>query len=1335
MKFEKRKQRFSIRKYNFGAASVLLGTVIFAIASPKVYAEEIASNQSNVVQAVSENTNELLSNDGTDLQVSQSEATSNSVETTLATENTTDTKVIVEPVLEQINESSASFNTPTIELDNQVIVSDTVDTADLTNESLDETTSASNISDNSSTSNLRMATLASDSTTTEVEASFTRDKSATTNNSITSGNESGQYWPDTKGNSINNYENTTVVDLKTPVQFSDDYYLTPILKSGAADLSLYVNGVKTDIRSLPTDGTGGKPAAINVNSFGENTYFFAKNIFQIWNSTTQNYENYSLKWTIQSVNYPHSDATVAFGYRGTEGGGNPFLSLGSGYQITERGNYINTHLQYFKTVNDTLADKSVDEAIASGDIVAAPVKLHMGYQDIDANESIQLTESIVSKIYVTNLSGLAYQVTEDGFLAITRKYDDPSNVTDLNNDGKGVILFELNIPAEGYDFSITTIGNSGGELSAGSKIAPSLMPTIVYRQPLIINFFELDEDGNKTTQVLQNHREAMGQKGQKYTETADTSAPDQINDWYLVPDQTEGNPDGVYIEGTANIINYYYQRKGNVIVNYVDTSGVDLAGSAGDKNYQSGLVDTPLSFVGTNYNTSENRPERLVTADGKIYSYVQVRKASDSDASEEGVVKNGTTTVTYVYKLVTGDVLAQYVIKGTSDQLIGTTVEADGKAGNLAGTRVVADDAPVGDDYSANAPTKITTADGKVYNLVGNRENAGDAKPTGQVTEATQTVTYEYVLAKGDVVVNYVNEAGVAISGPETNNKTSVTVENQADTGKSYDTTKSYPQTITTADGTKYTYVKVQDGSASETGKVTEGTQTVTYVYRKVVVDETTSTTSGTVIVHYKDTAGNTIAPDETDTKDALVSTTVTKTEDGKIVSSETTPSGVKYDTSDDHKHSTLPGTDGKVYKLVETLTKGPESGTLKEGLTEVTYVYQLAKGDVVVNYVDESGNPISGAETGGNTSVKDMDQADTGTEYDTTDKRPDTITTADGTKYTYTKVQDGSASETGKVTEGTQTVTYVYRKVVAGETTTTTTGTVIVHYQDTEGNTIAGDETDTDKFVVSTTVTKTEDGKIVSSETTPSGAKYDTTDHKAEKLEKDGYTYVLVPSKTVGSESGNVVEGTTEVTYVYQKVAKWIPEIPGVPETDRPMTDYPFDPTQPDAEVPTIPTNPGTDQPVVPHVPGYTPVDPKDNTPLTPVDPEDPSKGYIPPVPENPGVDTKIPYVKDPVVEEITTTTTGSVIVHYQDTEGNTIAGDETDTDKVVVSTTVTKTEDGKIVSSETTPSGAKYDTADHKAEKLEKDGYTYVLVPSKTVGSESGNVVEGTTEVTYVY
>ncbi|HFI0305296.1 TPA: LPXTG cell wall anchor domain-containing protein [Streptococcus suis] len=53
-----------------------------------------------------------------------------------------------------------------------------------------------------------------------------------------------------------------------------------------------------------------------------------------------------------------------------------------------------------------------------------------------------------------------------------------------------------------------------------------------------------------------------------------------------------------------------------------------------------------------------------------------------------------------------------------------------------------------------------------------------------------------------------------------------------------------------------------------------------------------------------------------------------------------------------------------------------------------------------------------------------------------------------------------------------------------------------------------------------------------------------------------------------------------------------------------------------------------GGDVPVIPHVPGYVPVDPGTNEPLKPVNPEDPSKGFIPPVPSNPGEDTHIPYV-----------------------------------------------------------------------------------------------------------
>ena len=84
-----------------------------------------------------------------------------------------------------------------------------------------------------------------------------------------------------------------------------------------------------------------------------------------------------------------------------------------------------------------------------------------------------------------------------------------------------------------------------------------------------------------------------------------------------------------------------------------------------------------------------------------------------------------------------------------------------------------------------------------------------------------------------------------------------------------------------------------------------------------------------------------------------------------------------------------------------------------------------------------------------------------------------------------------------------------------------------------------------------------------------------------------------------------------------YKPLGSWVPNIPGQP-TD--PIKYPNDPTDP--------TKPGQPTEVVPYVPGYTPKD-KDGNPLKPVDPNDPTKGYeVPSVPTNPGEDTPINYV-----------------------------------------------------------------------------------------------------------
>ncbi|MGQ7372520.1 MucBP domain-containing protein, partial [Streptococcus suis] len=147
-----------------------------------------------------------------------------------------------------------------------------------------------------------------------------------------------------------------------------------------------------------------------------------------------------------------------------------------------------------------------------------------------------------------------------------------------------------------------------------------------------------------------------------------------------------------------------------------------------------------------------------------------------------------------------------------------------------------------------------------------------------------------------------------------------------------------------------------------------------------------------------------------------------------------------EYNTTD-LRPNTITTADGKIYKLVPSAIPANETGKVAEGTTEVTYVYELLQGDVVVHYVDTEGNPIA-------KDVTDTKVSDTGTAYDTTDHKPAKITAEDGTVYyilPQDEVQAGSAPETGKVVEGTTEVTYVYQKA----------GNVVVNYTLADGTVI----------------------------------------------------------------------------------------------------------------------------------------------------------------------------------------------------------------------------------------------------------------------------------------
>ena len=692
---------------------------------------------------------------------------------------------------------------------------------------------------------------------------------------------------------------------------------------------------------------------------------------------------------------------------------------------------------------------------------------------------------------------------------------------------------------------------------------------------------------------------------------------------------------GDVVEGTTTVT-YVYEKAGSVIVNYQTEDGTPLVGTADGTDIASGAKDTTDAKAGTDYNTADNgmKPNRITTAEGKVYELVPTATKGDETGK---VVAGETKEVTYVYKEVKGNVVVKY------EDTEGNVIAEDEKDETDASLNVKYDTA----DHKKAEITK----DGVKYYLTA-KELKDDSKPaTGDVVEGTTTVTYVYEKA-GQVVVNYQTEDGTPLVGvdPAGANVASGakdTVDGKP--GSDYDTSDNgmKPARITTAEGKVYELVPTAT-KGEETGKVVAGeTKEVTYVYKEV---------TGDVVVHYVDTEGNKIAADKDDLKGASLSE--------------------KYDTAVDNKPEKITAEDGTVYYITKAGLKDdskPETGNVVEGKTDVTYVYEKA-GSVIVNYQTEDGTPLVGTADGKDiaSGAKDTDNGKPGSEYNTADNgmKPTRITTAEGKVYELVPAST-KGDETGTVESGqTKEVTYVYKEV---------TGDVIVHYVDTEGNVIAEDKEDTKGASLN--------------------AKYDTTDNKPEKIEKDGTVYYLTEKALKDDskpENGDVVEGKTEVTYVYEKAGQVV-----VHYTDEKGNTIQADAVdtkdgKPNSDYNTADNNMKPNRITTPEGKVYE---------LIPQSTKGDETGKV-----KAGETTEVTYV----YKEIT----GNVVVHYVDTEGNTLAEDTKDV------------ENGSL--------SEKYDTTDNKPAKLEKAGQVYYLTAKELKdGSkpENGAVVEGTTEITYVY
>ncbi|MDB6185324.1 MucBP domain-containing protein [Gemella haemolysans] len=793
--------------------------------------------------------------------------------------------------------------------------------------------------------------------------------------------------------------------------------------------------------------------------------------------------------------------------------------------------------------------------------------------------------------------------------------------------------------AEGKVYELvpaSTIGNETGKVVAGDTVEV----TYVYKEVKgnVVVKYE-DTEGNVIAEDEKDETDAS--LNVKY-DTADHKKAEITKDgvkYYLTAKELKDDSKpatGDVVEGTTTVT-YVYEKAGQVVVNYQTEDGTPIVGvDPSGANVASGAKDTVDGRPGSAYDTSDNgmKPNRITTAEGKVYELVPTA----TKGAETGTVVAGETKeVTYVYKEVTGDVVVHYV------DTEGKTIAAD--KDDLKG-------ASLSEKYDTavdNKPEKITAEDGTVYYITKAGLKADSKPETGKVVEGKTDVTYVYEKA-GSVIVNYQTEDGTPLTGTA-DGKDIASGAKDTDNGKpgsEYNTADNgmKPTRITTAEGKVYELVPASTKGA-ETGTVESGqTKEVTYVYKEV---------KGNVVVKYEDTEGNTLAEDEKDETDASLN--------------------VKYDTAD-HKKAEITKDGVKYYLTAKELKDDskPATGDVVEGTTTVTYVYEKA-GQVVVNYQTEDGTPLVGVDAAGAnvaSGAKDTVDGKPGSDYNTSDNgmKPTRITTAEGKVYELVPTAT-KGDETGKVVAGeTKEVTYVYKEV---------TGDVVVHYVDTEGNVIAEDKEDTKGASLN--------------------AKYDTTDNKPEKIEKDGTVYYLTEKAVKDDskpENGDVVEGKTEVTYVYEKAGQVV-----VHYTDEKGNTIQVDAVdtkdgKPKSDYNTADNNMKPNRITTPEGKVYE---------LIPQSTKGDETGKV-----KAGETTEVTYV----YKEIT----GNVVVHYVDTEGNTLAADTKDV------------ENGSL--------SDKYDTTDNKPAKLEKDGQVYYLTAKELKeGSkpENGAVVEGTTEITYVY
>lgn len=254
-------------------------------------------------------------------------------------------------------------------------------------------------------------------------------------------------------------------------------------------------------------------------------------------------------------------------------------------------------------------------------------------------------------------------------------------------------------------------------------------------------------------------------------------------------------------------------------------------------------------------------------------------------------------------------------------------------------------------------------------------------------------------------------------------------------------------------------------------------------------------------------------------------------------------PVGTPYNTAENEteKQSKIIK-NGVTYKYLKTI--GQEVGTVQAGVTTVTYVYKADKYKVRYQFKSSDPNKEIPKEVLKQLPKDDEEYVD-GTTVKAKQPTKKELIANDGILWKFKGYDKDEETIKGRdiTFVGTLEPEEIIVPLDPNNPPKVKRGSVVVHYLSTDNKKLKEDYIDTKDTLV--------------------GTGYNTAENETEKpvsIIKDGVKYNLIEVK--GKGKGKVVEGTTEVTYVYKKVEKDTPPkdnpIPEKPTPENPKPKLP---------------------------------------------------------------------------------------------------------------------------------------------------------------------------------